>query len=111
LPILGRRDGTLKTLEEGGSIVGLGLGLYDEGEVVLQPGDRIFLYTDGIVEYRAASGECFGEERLHDVLRSAASRPLSDVGKLLQDVLASFGAGAPAEDDISFLVCEYGSAD
>jgi sigma-B regulation protein RsbU (phosphoserine phosphatase) len=111
-PILGRRDGTLETLEEGGSIVGLGLGQYDEGEVALRRGDRIFLYTDGIVEYRSATGECFGEERLHDVLRSARAEPLCDVGNLLQSALASFGAGAPAEDDISFLVCEYhGPAD
>ncbi len=106
-PILGREDGALQTLEEGGSIVGLGLGLYDEGEVRLRQGDRIFLYTDGIVEYRAPTGEFFGEERLHDVLRSARDRPLCDVETLLRSALLSFGAGAPAEDDISFLVCEY----
>jgi len=106
-PILGRGDGTLQTLEEGGSIVGLGLGMYDEGEVRLQRGDRIFLYTDGIVEHRSPTGEYFGEGRLHDVLRSACAEPLSDVGKRLRSALASFGAGAPAEDDISFLACEY----
>ena len=106
-PILGRGDGTLQTLEEGGSIVSLGLGQYDEGEVRLQRGDRIFLYTDGIVEYRSATGEYFGEERLHDVLRSARGQPLSNVETLLRSALASFGGGAAAEDDISFLVCEY----
>jgi len=107
-PILGRRDGTLQMLEEGGSIVGLGLGQYDEGEVLLQRGDRIFLFTDGIVElHSATTGECFGDERLHDVLRSVRDQPLPDVGQHLRSALASFGEGAPAEDDISFLVCEY----
>ncbi len=107
LPILGRRDGTLELLEEGGSIVGLGLGRYDEGEVRLERGDRIFLYTDGIVEYRSPAGEFFGEERLHDVLRSARALPLSAIGEQLEDALKSFGGGAPAEDDISFLAWEY----
>jgi sigma-B regulation protein RsbU (phosphoserine phosphatase) len=107
LPILGRRDGSLLLLAEGGSIVGLGLGMYEEGEVVLERGDRLFLYTDGIVEYRAPSGEFFGEERLHDVLRAARSLPLAAIGEHLQDALKTFGGGAPAEDDISFLAWEY----
>jgi sigma-B regulation protein RsbU (phosphoserine phosphatase) len=107
LPILGRSDGSLLLLEEGGSIIGLGLGMFDEGEVQLRRGDRVFLYTDGIVEYRSSTGEFFGEERLQEVLRSARSLPLSDIGEQLQSALASFGGGAPAEDDISFLAWEY----
>jgi len=106
-PILGCRDGTLRTLEEGGSIVGLGLGEYEEGEARLQPGDRIFLYTDGIVEYGASVGEPFGDQLFHDVLRSSRDLPLSMVREKLRDALATFGAGLPFEDDISFLACEY----
>jgi sigma-B regulation protein RsbU (phosphoserine phosphatase) len=107
LPILVRRDGTLRQLEEGGSIVGLGLGSYDEGVVNLLQGERIFLYTDGIAESRSPAGEFFGDERFHDILRSTRALPLSMAVERLRQALASFGEGAPPEDDISILAWEY----
>jgi serine phosphatase RsbU (regulator of sigma subunit) len=48
---------------------GLPLGLfagevYEEVEIILQPGETCMLYTDGLTEARNKSGELFGEERL-----------------------------------------------
>ncbi|HZF09395.1 MAG TPA: SpoIIE family protein phosphatase [Thermoanaerobaculia bacterium] len=110
-PLLLRREGTLQSLEEGGSIVGLGLGLYEQGEVVLERGDRLFLYTDGIVEFESATGEFFGDGRLRDVLRSARPLPLAGARERLREALESFGAGVAAGDDISFLALEYHGLD
>lgn len=107
LPILVRRDGTLRRLEEGGSIVGLGLGGYEEGEVRLRQGDRVFLYTDGIAECRSPAGEYFGEERFHELLRASRALPLAALVERLRATVASFTGDAPAEDDISFLAWEY----
>jgi sigma-B regulation protein RsbU (phosphoserine phosphatase) len=107
LPLLARTDGTLQPLEEGGSIIGLGLGSYEQGEVWLERGDRVFLFTDGIGEYRSPGGELFGDERLRETLRTAAGLPLEGVGERLYRALKEFGAGGLAGDDISFLALEY----
>jgi sigma-B regulation protein RsbU (phosphoserine phosphatase) len=106
-PLVARRGGGLQALAEGGSIVGLRLGGYEEGEVVLEPGDRLFLYTDGIVEYESASGEVFGQERFHQALREARGLPLAAVGEHLYGSLERFGGGAAAHDDISLFTLEY----
>lgn len=55
---------------------GLGGGAPRVGHVVLQPGDGLLLYTDGVVEARTPDGDLFGVERLADlVTRTAAGDP------------------------------------
>lgn len=106
-PLLARGGEALRALGEGGPIVGLGLGGYEEGELVLERGDRLFLYTDGIVEFEAASGEVFGQERFHQALGAARGLPLAAVGEHLRGALERFGGGAAAQDDISLFALEY----
>lgn len=63
------RDGTRRTLETGGTVVGMMEGLsWHEEEIALAPGDRVILYTDGVTEAVDAAGDMYGEDRLYAVL-------------------------------------------
>jgi len=74
---------------------------YETGTCKLDPGDCLFLFTDGITEAMDAAGEWFSEERLQETLRSLAGEPASTViGKVIARV-REFAATAPQADDIA----------
>lgn len=107
-PILVRKDGKLELLEAGGTLVGLG-GLlpYEEGEVLLQPGDRLYLYSDGITEYTAPSGEMYGRQRLMDFLCRQQQVSLDEVSSSFIKTLKNFGEEHPPDDDISLFCIQF----
>jgi sigma-B regulation protein RsbU (phosphoserine phosphatase) len=75
------------------------------GSARLEPGESLFVYTDGIPEAESEQGEFFGEERLEAALRSHADHaPERLVRAVLQQVRAFAGAAAPF-DDIAALAC------
>ena len=79
---------------------------YRVGDLHLEPGDEIYLYTDGIVEQPDPSGKPYGEDRLLKVL-SGPERQQKD---LLDAVLADvrrFAAGAEQADDCTQLAMRY----
>jgi hypothetical protein len=90
------------------------LGLQDSKPVCcetrLEPGDRLLLYTDGIVEARAPSGEFFGEDRLTDFVKAAVAdgEPAPEtVRRLLRRVLAH--QADQLQDDASIVILEWRS--
>jgi sigma-B regulation protein RsbU (phosphoserine phosphatase) len=75
--------------------------VYETGTRKLDPGDCLFLFTDGITEAMDPAGEWFSEERLEETLRSLAGEPASTVvGKVIARV-REFAATAPQADDIA----------
>jgi sigma-B regulation protein RsbU (phosphoserine phosphatase) len=86
---------------------GLPLGVlpqetWSEGEIGLQPGDALLLYTDGIVEGQNQAGEMFGPERLDAALRLGPSRAAGLV-KHIERHYRDFCQGAPDRDDRTLL--------
>ncbi|MBL8019456.1 MAG: serine/threonine-protein phosphatase [Leptospirales bacterium] len=103
------RDGNLTELQAGGKPIGIIPGLeYPETTVTLLPGDRLFLFTDGIVEYRSTEGDLFGEERFFNLLRQNPQQSISDIPAVLMSALRSFGQDHSAEDDITMVAMEIG---
>ncbi|RJP32227.1 MAG: PAS domain S-box protein [Actinobacteria bacterium] len=77
----------------------------EEEEVQLEPGDRIFIFTDGVIECRDSRRRMFGENRLRRYLRGAGTRaPVAFVGGLV-DTLKGF-CGGKMEDDFTILLCD-----
>ena len=70
-------------------------------EIQVTPGDRLFLWSDGIQEARNLGGEMFGEERLLDVFRRAAAP--QDVFEDIQHALSEFLQGHDKDDDTTLL--------
>ncbi|MGH8634429.1 MAG: PP2C family protein-serine/threonine phosphatase, partial [Burkholderiales bacterium] len=74
---------------------------YETGTRKLDPGDCLFLFTDGITEAMDAAGEWFSQERLQETLGSLGGEPASAVvGKVIAKV-REFAATAPQADDIA----------
>jgi len=107
-PLLVRNDGSLERLVAGGTLVGMGGVLpYEEEEIFLHTGDRLYLYSDGITEHEALSGEMFGEQRLIDFFSRKRHSSLDDAAKCFIQELLNFGEGSAPSDDISLLCIQF----
>ncbi len=103
-----RTDGSLELLREGGTLIGLGgLVPYEEAEIQLRPGDRLYLYSDGVTEYFSEAGELFGEQRLFDFLLEARTHPVDQGVEELMVCLRDFGGGRAPSDDVSIMGIEF----
>lgn len=74
---------------------------YETGTRKLNPGDCLFLFTDGITEAMNPVGEWFSEERLEETLRSLAGEPASTIVGNVIARAREFAATAPQADDIA----------
>jgi sigma-B regulation protein RsbU (phosphoserine phosphatase) len=109
LPYILRTDGRVEAMEPFGGLI-LGAfkhSAYETGEIALQPGDCIFLYTDGITEAMNPDGEQFSNERLVESLQRVNGSPVENiVGKVIDNV-KEFTAGATQSDDMTILAVKY----
>lgn len=90
---------------------GMVLGVYEaaaytEGVLNLQPGDRLFLYTEGVVAAADAENTPFGSERLRDALETPAAR-IADVPLQVRSAIRRFMKEAEQREDITMFALEY----
>jgi serine phosphatase RsbU (regulator of sigma subunit) len=79
---------------------------YEEKEIVLEPGEGVLFFTDGLIEAHNPQGEMFGTPRLRGLLSEHPMRG-TDLCITLMEELASFtGEGWEQEDDITLLTLE-----
>jgi phosphoserine phosphatase RsbU/P len=103
LPLVLRRDGDVESVGAPGRVLGPFAELASVDRVVrLDPGDTLFLYTDGVTDARGRGG-FFGEGRLRETLGACAGSTAHDTVKAVERVLRDFHGGSP-RDDIAFVV-------
>jgi sigma-B regulation protein RsbU (phosphoserine phosphatase) len=107
-PAILRADGTIMFLGNGGPPVGLiDEAAYDRTEMVLHPGDRLFIMSDGITECVGRNACELGEEGLRHLLRrNAALRSPALLEALVWD-LQAYSEGTDFRDDVSGLIFDY----
>ena len=110
-PLLLRSAGTVEPLPGGGLVVGLvPKTAYETRAVRIEPGDRLFLYTDGVPEAMNVERRQFSAERLEALLRDCrGANPEQLIGRVI-DSVRQFTAGAPQSDDLTALAVLYRSA-
>src|SRR5437867_2749899 len=108
-PFLLRRDGRLERLDATGRPIGLMPGGgYAERRVTLETGDRLFLYTDGLLDAENTSGVAFGAERLETLLAGGgAAEPAALLARVERAYQEHRGA-MDAADDATLLVLKVG---
>ncbi|WP_173083957.1 SpoIIE family protein phosphatase [Fundidesulfovibrio magnetotacticus] len=107
-PALLARSGEVQELDEGGTVVGLG-GLlpFTTGEVALEAGDTLLIYTDGLTELEDRKGRPFGMERVRAWLGRARGMAAAEALELLSDEIVAFGGPAGPQDDLSVLLITF----
>ncbi|MFO7769080.1 MAG: SpoIIE family protein phosphatase, partial [bacterium] len=117
-PKLLRSDGRLDLLDEGGLVLGvMSAESYGEGSTVLEPGDVLVLYSDGITEAEGPrlgdtpedadempSPNHFEEERLEASIRRYAERSAQQIRDGVIEDVRTFTRGEPPSDDITLVV-------
>jgi sigma-B regulation protein RsbU (phosphoserine phosphatase) len=74
---------------------------YPSDSLKLEPGDGLFVYTDGITEALNTASELFSEERLEEALRSLATASASEMVRGVMERVRTFAANAVQADDIA----------
>ena len=80
---------------------------YANYELTLEPGDAIFVYTDGVPEANNASGEMYGMTRLEAALNRAAGEAHEDILRDVRADVDAFVGDARQFDDLTMLCLEY----
>jgi serine phosphatase RsbU (regulator of sigma subunit) len=104
-PVLMRSEGKFELLEKGGLPLGaFDFGSYEEGTILLNDGDLLFLYTDGLTETQDPAGEDeYGEDRLNRLLHNMRKSDVSEVFRTVNRELAEFSGREDADDDITMV--------
>lgn len=108
-PVIKKAGGEFEYLydKHGMMLAALDLVKYKEYEIQLSPGDRLFLYTDGVPEATNANEELLNEERELEILNRHKDEPLSMMLKHIKEDVDLFVGEAPQFDDLTMMVLEY----
>ncbi len=103
-PILIGKDGGVRRLEAGGTVVGLFDNMsYDEGSVQLHPGEIFVAYSDGVTEPENDFGE-FGEHRLIELVRSNRHLPLPQISQIVTMAVDDWIGDNEQPDDVTLVL-------
>ncbi|HZQ70733.1 MAG TPA: PP2C family protein-serine/threonine phosphatase [Terriglobales bacterium] len=108
-PVLRRHSGSVERLHQGGMPLGIQADAgFESARVVLDPGDWLVVFTDGLVEAVNARDEEYGEQRMLNLLHASASvTPEQVLRRMMIDVDAFVGT-TPQHDDITCLLVKVG---
>ncbi len=106
-PILLRHEGGLELLEEAGTVIGLQAFAFGQGRVALAPGDKIVLYSDGLIEMEDSREKPFGLERLKNAVQAQGKASPVALAEGLRAQATAYAGDRPLADDLSILVFEY----
>ena len=108
-PLLKRANGDFEYLKTRAGFVLAGMeGIrYRVGELMIYPGDRLFLYTDGVPEATNAENKLYGEDRLLAFMNRNALAEATEFLPALKADIDKFVGDAPQFDDITMLMFDY----
>ena len=108
-PALQRPDGSFELFrDKHGLVIGAFDGVrYKEYEMHLEPGSRLFLYTDGVTEAMNTEGDLFGTDRMLDALNRQGRAHPEQILRQVTEEINSYIGGAEQFDDLTMLCLEY----
>ena len=108
-PAIRRRDGHFELLKDRhGFVVGGMSGVrYREYQVPLQPGEKLFVYTDGVAEATDAAEQMYGTDRMIEALRSCEDGTPEQILDTVHRSVNAFVGLAPQFDDLTMVCLQY----
>ena len=109
LPLVKHGDGTFEFYKSrtGFVLAGMEGVRYRKNELTLEPGDAIYLYTDGVSEAIDQKEELYGDDRLRAILEKHKDDTLQQICDAVKQDVDAFVGDAPQFDDITMLVLKY----
>ena len=104
--LLLRGNEVLEVEENGLILAAFSFATYSTAVHSLEPGDRLLLYTDGIVEATNAEEDEFGRDRLGALLRETGALAPQQAADHIVDVVQRWAKAQG--DDLTLLLCDYG---
>ncbi len=103
-PLVHRTDGSVEALLPTGAAIGLIEQTdFSQGRITLHPGDRVLMYTDGVVEAMDNDERLFGQERLEKLLEQNPGSSAHNVILSLKEQLQKFSGVTTPEDDTTII--------
>lgn len=97
----------LEALDSDGVLIGLLPSAYGSRRQVIEAGDRLLLYTDGVLETTNRAGEFFGDHRFHAIITEHASGRGGDLARTILDEMTVWsGRRDSFDDDVTLVVIE-----
>ena len=108
-PTLKKKDGKFEILRDKHGFVlgGMSHIKYSEYELQLEPGDKIYVYTDGVAEAMNGDNEMFGTDRMLDALNLEPEASAEQTIKNVRNAISEFVQDAEQFDDVTMLCMEY----
>lgn len=105
-PFLIHLDGRIERLDKGGIILGIMKTIvpYIEGEVILEKGDVLVCFTDGVSEAMNAVNEELGEDRIREITESVIMEPAHIILSKIVDAVKEHSKDTSQSDDITLVV-------
>ena len=94
-----------KRLESGGFPLGMfGDAEFQTGELTLEPGDLLVIYSDGITEAESQTGDEFGEHRLQAAVEANSTKPLVELQAAVLEAVRKWSGSGEPQDDMTLLI-------
>lgn len=109
-PALLRQSGDFELLHDKHDFVlgGIKHTKYREYQIHMDPGDALFVYTDGVPEARACNDQMFGTDRMLESLNRHKEKSMSELIEEVSADIDIFTTGAPQADDTTMLAFRFG---
>ena len=105
---LQKASGQAISLGDGGMPVGLIKDAsYSSVNCSLKSGDRLYLYSDGMIECENVHGEFYGSERLLNRIQEWRDLPIEELGDLFDGEITHWNGSETFDDDVSMVILEY----
>lgn len=101
-------QGSISYLTRTGVLLGIGLedSAYGQGEISIEKGDLLFLYTDGVTEAFNPQFEEFGKQRLEEVILHHHQDSSQEIIQAIAKALEDFTASPIPSDDVTILIAK-----
>lgn len=112
-PVIKRAGGKFEILKDkhGFVVGGLEGSKYKEYQIHLAPGDKLFVYTDGVPEATDANEDMFGIERMLSALNKDPEASPEQILKNVRSAVSAFVKDAEQFDDLTMLCAEFNGSD